>query len=147
MNVRTRPAFYVSLNIYFVNRTVSFSRLWPEVSRGGSRGGTTGVGCGAPTGRAVMCAAGGGRTGRERSERAAGSGPAPFPQCRAGCGESREAATGTARPSDGAGCGRCGAGPCPEEPGLCIQISPGRAVGGEARFSFVFFFLILIFFS
>lgn len=41
VNVRMRPAFYVSLNIYFVNRNVSFSRLWPEVSRGGSRGGAT----------------------------------------------------------------------------------------------------------
>lgn len=70
--------------------------------------------CGAPTGRAVMCVAGCGRAGHEGFERAAGFEPAPFPQSRAGCGESRAAATGTDRPSDGAGCGRCDAGPCPD---------------------------------
>lgn len=104
-----RPAFYVSLNIYFVNRNVSFSRLWPEVSRGWSRGGATELRGSDGAGGDVR-----GRAGHEGFERAAGFEPAPFPQSRAGCGESRAAATGTDRPSDGAGCGRCDAGPCPD---------------------------------
>lgn len=144
-----RPAFYVSLNIYFVNRNVSGFPLWP--------GGT--VGCaGVPAGRgALQAGLGLGAGGGSAAAAVAGLGAPPgVPRCPQGPGAAAASGSG---PRNGAGAAAMvppgtGAGPArgappfrrlgrrrplPVGPGLCASAArqPGRGWGASWLFEAV----------
>lgn len=120
-----RPAFYVSLNIYFVNRNVSFSRLW--------LGGRGAEGAGAAEGR---------RAGGAQRQRGAGGGAptgggGPAPSLGAG-GPGAAAVRDRGRPPGAAGEGRvrAGTGAPPlarRPPGRAVPRCPDGAAAGAVR--------------
>lgn len=185
-----RPAFYVSLNIYFVNRNASVFPLWPWGEAGGWAWGR-GLPA-SPVGWVVGPRRGGrprippphrrgpdgavGKSGPPPGTGAAGPGRPPEVgggSAGAVCGSPPRKSPGAAAPPPGkapayrAGALRrpgprrcalptgraarrgCGSGrgerrrPLPGEPGLCIQICPGRAGGGGRGGVFWLFFFKL----
>lgn len=104
-----RPAFYVSLNIYFVNRNVSFSRLWLGGEERRGLGRSRGAGPGVLSGGAPTWGGAGSR-GR------AGQGAAP---------RSRRGRKGPSR--------HRGAPPSTEAAGPGCAAVPGRGGGGGGR--------------